>query len=61
MNSFGSIFKVTSFGESHSAMVGCVVEGVPAGLLLDLEKIQLAVDKQKQIKPIFHLQEMKKM
>jgi chorismate synthase len=47
MNSFGSIFKVTSFGESHSAMVGCVVEGVPAGLVLDLEKIQLAVDKRK--------------
>ena len=47
MNSLGSIFKVTSFGESHSAMVGCVVEGVPAGLVLDLEKIQWAVDKRK--------------
>ncbi len=47
MNSLGSIFKVTSFGESHSAMVGCVVEGVPAGLVLDMEKIQWAVDKRK--------------
>lgn len=47
MNSLGTIFKVTSFGESHSAMVGCVVEGVPAGLVLDLDKIQLAVDKRK--------------
>ena len=47
MNSLGTIFKVTSFGESHSALVGCVVEGVPAGLVLDLDKIQLAVDKRK--------------
>ena len=41
MNSLGTIFKVTSFGESHSAMVGCVVEGVPVGLVLDLDKINL--------------------
>jgi chorismate synthase len=47
MNSLGTIFKVTSFGESHSAIVGCVVEGLPAGLVLDIKKIQFAVDKRK--------------
>lgn len=47
MNSLGTIFKVTSFGESHSPSVGCLIDGVPAGLVLDLQKIQLAVDKRK--------------
>lgn len=47
MNTLGNIFKVHSFGESHGAAVGCVIDGCPAGLLLDLAKIQVAVDKRK--------------
>ncbi|MBK7040761.1 MAG: chorismate synthase [Bacteroidetes bacterium] len=47
MNALGNLFKVTSFGESHGALVGCVLEGCPAGLLLDIALIQKAVDKRK--------------
>lgn len=47
MNSFGNLFKVTSFGESHGSMVGCVIDTCPAGLTLNLEAIQSAVDKRK--------------
>ncbi|MDL2229386.1 chorismate synthase [Treponema sp. OttesenSCG-928-L16] len=34
-NSFGSLFRVTSFGESHGPALGCIVDGCPAGLSLD--------------------------
>lgn len=34
-NTFGSLFRVTTFGESHGAALGCVVDGVPAGLPID--------------------------
>lgn len=39
-NSFGNIFRVTTFGESHGPAVGAVIDGVPAGLPLDKEDIQ---------------------
>jgi chorismate synthase len=39
-NSFGDIFNVITFGESHGAAVGCVVDGCPAGLALDTAMIQ---------------------
>lgn len=47
MNTLGNIFKVHSFGESHGPAVGAVIDGCPAGLALDIEAIQLAVDKRK--------------
>lgn len=47
MNSIGNFFKVNSFGESHGNAVGCIIEGLPAGLILNLEAIQKAVDKRK--------------
>ncbi len=34
-NSFGNIFKVTSFGESHGAALGCIIDGCPAGIKFD--------------------------
>ena len=40
MNTFGQIFRFTSFGESHGPAVGGVVDGCPAGLLLDTEAIR---------------------
>jgi chorismate synthase len=46
-NSFGSIFKVTTFGESHGPLIGVVIDGCPAGLELDLEFIQTQMDKRK--------------
>ncbi len=47
MNSLGHIFKVTSYGESHGAQVGCLIEGCPAGLSLNLDKIQSQVNRRK--------------
>ncbi|ORZ30515.1 chorismate synthase [Catenaria anguillulae PL171] len=40
MSSFGNIFRVTTFGESHCKGVGCIVEGVPPGLPLTEDDIQ---------------------
>ncbi|MEM0332681.1 MAG: chorismate synthase [Archaeoglobaceae archaeon] len=39
MNTFGYIFRVTTFGESHGKAVGCIIDGCPAGLKLDEEFI----------------------
>ncbi len=39
-NTFGTLFRVTTFGESHGAALGCVIDGVPAGLPLDLEALE---------------------
>ncbi len=46
-NSFGHIFTVTSFGESHGPAIGCVVDGCPPGLVLSVEDIQLDLDRRK--------------
>ncbi len=47
MNSFGQIFRVTTFGESHGTAIGCVIDGVPAGLKIDEEFIQSELDKRR--------------
>ena len=47
MNTLGYSFRVSSFGESHGTAVGCVIDGCPAGLPLNLEAIQQAVDRRK--------------
>ncbi|MFC1940659.1 chorismate synthase [Chloroflexota bacterium] len=46
-NSFGKLFTVTSFGESHGRCVGAIVDGCPAGLPLAEADIQQEVDKRK--------------
>lgn len=46
-NSFGQAFRVTTFGESHGEMIGVVIDGCPAGLVLDLDFIQTQLDKRK--------------
>jgi chorismate synthase len=46
-NTWGQIFRVTTFGESHGPMIGAVIDGCPAGLKLDLEFIQAQLDKRK--------------
>lgn len=40
MNSFGRIYKFSSFGESHGDAIGGIIEGLPAGISIDLNKIQ---------------------
>ncbi|MEZ5046497.1 MAG: chorismate synthase [Chitinophagaceae bacterium] len=47
MNTLGTLFKVTSFGESHGSHVGCVIDGCPAGIELNLQAIQQQVDRRK--------------
>ena len=47
MNSFGKIFKFTTFGESHGKAIGVVVDGVPAGIKIDENFIQSEMDRRK--------------
>ena len=47
MNSFGKRFTITTFGESHGKALGCIVDGVPAGLEIDKEFIQSELDRRK--------------
>jgi chorismate synthase len=46
-SSYGNIFKLTSFGESHGLAVGGVIEGVPPGIELDFDAIQKELDRRK--------------
>lgn len=46
-NSFGQLFRLTTFGESHGKALGGVIDGCPAGLELDLELIQKDLDRRK--------------
>jgi chorismate synthase len=46
-NTFGKIFKISTFGESHGAAVGVVIDGCPAGLDIDEAFIQRELDRRK--------------
>ncbi|HOJ98990.1 MAG TPA: chorismate synthase [Termitinemataceae bacterium] len=46
-NSFGTLFKITTFGESHGGAVGVVIDGVPPNLELDEQDIQKELDRRK--------------
>jgi len=46
-NTFGKLFTVTSFGESHGPALGCVVDGCPPGLTLSEEDMQRDLDRRK--------------
>ena len=46
-NSFGNIFTVTTFGESHGAGVGGVIDGFPAGIDINLDFVQSELDRRK--------------
>ncbi len=56
MNSFGQRFKFTTFGESHGIALGCIVDGVPAGIKIDEEFIQSEMDRRKPGKTKFETQ-----
>ncbi len=47
LNTFGSLFRLTSFGESHGMGIGGVIDGCPAGIILDEAFIQEQLDKRK--------------
>ncbi|WP_109437497.1 MULTISPECIES: chorismate synthase [Aquimarina] len=46
-NTFGNLFKVTTFGESHGVAIGGIIDGCPSGVALDLEAIQAELDRRK--------------
>lgn len=46
-NTFGSAFRVTTFGESHGPGVGCVIDGCPPGLALDRAAVQAVLDRRR--------------
>lgn len=47
MNSFGEIYRLTTFGESHGPAIGGVVDGMPAGLAVDLDAVQHELDRRR--------------
>lgn len=53
MNTFGQKFRFTTFGESHGKAIGCIVDGVPAGLAIDENFIQSEMDRRRPGKTKF--------
>ncbi|GHU62848.1 chorismate synthase [Bacteroidia bacterium] len=47
MNTFGDIFRLTTFGESHGAAIGGIVDGCPVNIVLDTKFIQAELDRRK--------------
>lgn len=46
-NTFGKIFRLTSFGESHGKFIGGIIDGCPAGIKIDINSIQAQLDRRK--------------
>ena len=46
-NSFGKLFKITTFGESHGKAIGVIIDGCPSGLEIDEEFIQSELDRRR--------------
>lgn len=55
-NSIGQLFKLTTFGESHSDFVGGVIDGCPSGLRIDLDFIEREVQRRKPLQEIYSTQ-----
>lgn len=47
MNTFGELFRVTTFGESHGPAMGAVIDGCPAGVPLSADDVQRALDRRR--------------
>ena len=47
MNTFGQIFRLTTFGESHGEAIGGVVDGMPAGIAIDIDFIQQELNRRR--------------
>jgi chorismate synthase len=46
-NSYGTLYKVTTFGESHGEALGGIIDGCPSGIELDLEAIEIEMSRRK--------------
>ena len=47
MNTFGKIYRLTTFGESHGAAIGGVIDGLPGNVPIDLEQVQQELDRRR--------------
>lgn len=47
MNTFGRLFRLTSFGESHGAAIGGVIDGMPSNFDIDLDRVQQQLDRRR--------------
>ena len=47
MNTFGRLYRLTTFGESHGPAVGGIIDGCPPGMLLDLDFIQAELNRRR--------------
>ena len=47
MNTFGNLLRLTTFGESHGTAIGAILDGLPAGLLIDETALQLELDRRR--------------
>lgn len=47
MNTFGNIYRLTTFGESHGPAVGGIIDGMPAGIDIDLDAVQHQLDRRR--------------
>ncbi|MGQ9649357.1 MAG: chorismate synthase [Phycisphaerae bacterium] len=58
-NSFGQLFRITTFGESHGPAVGVIIDGMPPGFDLDLAAVQAEMDRRRpgQSKVVTHRKE----
>ena len=46
-NSFGEIYSLTSYGESHGKAIGGIIDGCPSGVTIDIDAIQYELDRRK--------------
>jgi chorismate synthase len=46
-NSYGTLYKITTFGESHGEALGGIIDGCPSGLVLDLDAVELEMSRRK--------------
>ena len=46
-NSFGHLFRITTWGESHGPAIGCVIDGCPPGIPIEEAEIQAFLDKRR--------------
>ncbi len=46
-NTFGQLFRITTWGESHGGAIGVVIDGCPPRLKLDMEAIQFELDRRR--------------
>ena len=47
MNSFGTLFRITLYGESHQKAIGVIIDGMPAGVLIDHDQIKSDLDQRR--------------